>query len=95
MLTGKAEPAAEAARRQVAELQRRARGWFYLMYSPYWRRHIAIYMGECDHGIILQANSPDELWHLMNGVAPPGWQTEGLPHLSRRSVLPSPQRGRG
>ncbi|MGW3352862.1 hypothetical protein ACWDA3_57045 [Nonomuraea rubra] len=95
MLTSKAEPATEAARRHGAELQRRARGWFYLMHSPYWRRHIAIYMGECDHGIILQANSSDELGRLMNNVAPPGWQAEGLPRLSRRNGLPSPQRGRG
>ncbi|MGW0802824.1 hypothetical protein [Nonomuraea sp. NPDC002799] len=82
MLAGEAEPAADAtARRQIADLQRRARSWFLLMYSLYWRHYIAIYMGESDHSIILQADDPDELWQLMDDVAPPDWQADGLPHL--------------
>ena len=105
MLASEAETAADAAaRRQVADLQRRARGWFLLMYSLYWRRYIAIYMGESDHSIILQADGPDELWQLMDGVAPPGWQADGLPHLvvgrcsesgSVQDCLPGFQRGLG
>ncbi|MEV1248296.1 hypothetical protein ACIBO2_43040 [Nonomuraea sp. NPDC050022] len=105
MLASEAEIAADtAARRQVADLQRRACGWFFLMYSLYWRRYIAIYMGESDHSIILQADDPDELWQLMDGVAPPDWQADRLPHLvvGRRSeggsvqdALPGLQRGLG
>jgi hypothetical protein len=105
MLGNEAETAADTvAMRQVVDLQRRAGGWFFLMYSLYWRRHIAFYLGESDHGIILQAGSPDELWQLMDGVAPPGWQVESLPRLtagspsetvSVRAVLSELPRGRG
>lgn len=98
------ETAADAAaRRQVADLQRRARGRFLLMYSLYWRRYIAIYMGKSEHNIILQSDSPEELWQLMDGVAPPDWQADGIPPragglsetVSGQEVLPELQRRHG
>ncbi|MEV0623557.1 hypothetical protein AB0I81_60290 [Nonomuraea sp. NPDC050404] len=73
-----------AAERQVMDLQQRACGLFLLMYSPYWRRFVAIYMGECDHGIVLRAGTPDELWQLMSRVAPPDWQRGSLPPFVAR-----------
>jgi hypothetical protein len=84
-----ADPTAALGRSQAQALQRRAGAWFLLMYSPYWRRLIAIFAGQCDHGIVLQASDPDELWQLMNRVAPAGWQTNAIPAVSaqtRRSV---------
>lgn len=78
-----ADAAADAAARQhAANLQRRAGKWYVLMYSPYWRRLIAIYAGHCDQGIVLQAAKPEELWQLMDRVAPADWQMAALPLLA-------------
>ncbi|MEV0996869.1 hypothetical protein [Nonomuraea sp. NPDC050202] len=89
MQAREADPVAEttARQQQVADLQERARGWFLVMDSHYWRRYIAIYRGHCDEGIILQAADPDALWQLMDRVAPPHWQADTLPHIppARRS----------
>ncbi|GAA3695279.1 hypothetical protein GCM10022224_071070 [Nonomuraea antimicrobica] len=83
MLTRDLQAAAdEIARGHAADLQRRARGWFVVMYSLYWRRLVAIYTGHSDHGVLLHAASPDELWQQMNRVAPPDWQAADLPALS-------------
>ena len=83
MLVPESDVAADAAaKRDVADLQQRAHGLFLLMYSRYWRRFIAIYLGESDHGIILQAAKPDELWQLMGRVAPADWQMDGLPLIA-------------
>ena len=83
MLVPKADAAADAAaKKAVAYLQQRARGLFLLMYSLYWRRFIAIYLGESDHGIILQAAKPDELWQLMDHLAPTDWQMDDLPPIA-------------
>jgi hypothetical protein len=80
VLVPEADAAADAAaKKEVADLQQRAHGRFLLMYSRYWRRFIAIYLGESDHGIILQAARPDELWQLMDHVAPTDWQMDDLP----------------
>ncbi|MFC5828076.1 hypothetical protein [Nonomuraea insulae] len=85
MPQGQADTAADVvAGRHVMDLQQRACGLFLLMYSLYWRRFVAIYMGECDHGIILRAATPDELWQLMSRVAPPDWQSSSLPPLVAR-----------
>ncbi|GAA2842550.1 hypothetical protein ACFQQB_12480 [Nonomuraea rubra] len=85
MPAGQADTAADAvAERHVMDLQQRACGLFLLMYSLYWRRFVAIYMGECDHGIILRAATPAELWQLMSRVAPPNWQAGSLPPLTAR-----------
>ncbi|MEV4178466.1 hypothetical protein [Nonomuraea sp. NPDC049709] len=82
---GQADTAADAmAEKHVTDLQQRARGLFLLMYSLYWRRFVAIYMGECDHGIVLRAATPDELWELMSRVAPPDWPGNSLPSLAAR-----------
>ncbi|WP_103963436.1 hypothetical protein [Nonomuraea solani] len=85
MPLGQADATADAvAEKHVTDLQQRARGLFLLMYSLYWRRFVAIYMGECDHGIVLKAATPDELWELMSRVAPPDWLGDSLPRLAAR-----------
>jgi hypothetical protein len=82
---GQTDPVVEAvAKRQVMDLQQRACGLFLLTYSPYWRRYVAIYMGECDHGTVLRAATPDELWELMSRVVPPGRQGSSLSPLVAR-----------
>ncbi|MDP4511752.1 hypothetical protein [Nonomuraea turcica] len=86
MLADQTDAAAEvAARRHAEELQRRARGWFVVMYSPYWREYIAYYLGECEQGgLTLRAPDPGQLWSLMDHVAPADWQLNALPLVASR-----------
>ncbi|MGW4412139.1 hypothetical protein ACWEJ6_49640 [Nonomuraea sp. NPDC004702] len=69
------DPAA-LGRRQAQALQQRVGAWFLLMYSPYWRSLVAFFTGDSDHGIVLKVADPEELWQLMNLVAPASWQTD-------------------
>jgi hypothetical protein len=90
MLAREARDAADAAaRRHVADFQRRARGWFVVMYSPYWECYIAYYLGECgEGGLTLRAPDPGRLWVLMDYVAPAGWQMDDIPVVSARRPAP-------
>lgn len=89
MLAGKADAAAEAAvPRQVEDLQQRAGKQFVVLYSRYWRCYIAYYWGnrEADR-LILRAPSPNQLWDLIDRVAPTGTDMAGLPHVSTRPAV--------
>ncbi|WP_433426403.1 hypothetical protein ACQP1V_42835 (plasmid) [Microtetraspora malaysiensis] len=74
------------ARAQVEALQRQTRLWL-IMWRPYQRTYSAIYAGDAPTGVIVDADTPDELRQAMATAVFDLWQTSPLRPQSGRAPV--------